>query len=308
MAWSGRFSPIGRLGRSLCPFVDPRSGPDVRNHQLEARGGRFLSLQCDRMEATTLRWRNLGVITVCLVLAAQAFGTPEIQPATDRQITIRIHDYAQSNPSVRQKAEEAAGNILQKAGVASRWIDCTAGSSGTGDCAGAGSPLDFVVNLLPYSMSERLHQRRGVLGYTPDASGNHFGFITWVFYDVAKERSVDYQQDFGELLGDAIAHELGHLLLGNNSHSDWGLMSAFWSGEQLRLASQGWLAFSNQESARIQLALSARVQAETARDEVAKSSSVAPSGGTFMARVPRAAEGSEGRPLMPLSEATKPRN
>ena len=132
------------------------------------------------------------------------------------------------NPLVRQHAEEAAGNILQE-GVAARWIDCPVGSSSTADCSSTGSPLGLVVNLLPYAMSQRLHQGGGVLGFALEASGKDFGFIASVFYDVAKDRAAEHQQDLGQLLADAIAHELGHLLLGPSSHSGWGLMSAFCS-------------------------------------------------------------------------------
>ena len=292
MAWSSRFSRIGRLGQSLTGLVDPRSGLGARDQQLGGRRQQFLSLQRNLAEARALTRTTISGLSVCLMLGPLAFGTPKRQPATDRQITIRIHDYAQSAPSVRRHAEEAAGNILKKAGVVARWVDCPVYSSSTEDCSGTGTPLDFVVNLLPYSMSERLHQQGGVLGYTPDVSGNPFGFITWVFYDVAKDRAADHQQDLGELLGDAIAHELGHLLLGTNSHSGWGLMSAFWFGNQLRLASQGWLAFSKQESERIQAALSARALAATTREEVAKTSHQT-TREPFMVRVQQAEGGTE---------------
>ena len=236
-------------------------------------------------------------LTVGLMLVATAFGTAKSAqkrlPGSDRPITIRIRDYAQASPLVRQHAEEAAGNILREAGVATRWIDCPVGSSSTGDCSSPVSPLDFVVNLLPYSMSERLHQGGGVLGFALEASGKDFGFIASVFYDVVKERAAEHQQDFSELLADAIAHELGHLLLGIHSHSGWGLMSAFWSGNQLRRASQGCMAFSDAEAERIQAALSARTLAATARGEASESSRFVPTGEAYSARVEQAGGGTQ---------------
>ena len=245
MALSSRFSRIRRLGQSL----------------------------------------TTGGLTMCLMLAAPAFSSPQRQPATAQPITIRIYDYAQSTPSVRRHAEEAAGNILREAGVATRWIDCPVNSATTRDCSGPGSPLDFVIDLLPYSMSEPLHLGTGSLGFSTEASGKDFASLACVFYDAAKARAAEYHQDPGELLGDVIAHELGHLLLGTDSHSGWGLMSPLWSSDQFRRASQGLLAFSNSESERIQAALSARALAAATREEVSKSSRVAPSGETFNARV-----------------------
>jgi hypothetical protein len=293
MAWSSRFSRTGRLSQSLTDLVDPASGLGARGRQLEGRRRRFLPLQGNLAEARALTRRTISGLTVGLMLAATAFGTPKRQPVTDRQITIRIRDYAHANPLVRQHAEQVAGEILQKAGVATRWIDCPIGSSGTGACSSPVSTLDFFVNLLPHSMSDRLHQPGGVMGSAIEGSGNEFGYIASVFYDVARERAAERQVDFGELLGDAIAHELGHLLLGTNSHSGWGLMSAFWSGNQLRRASQGLLAFSDREAERIQAALSARALVATAREEVTESSRVAPTGKTFAARVQQAGGGTQ---------------
>jgi hypothetical protein len=290
VAWSSNFPQIGRLSQSLADLVDPGSGLCVRCRQPEGRRRRFLSVQRNLAEARVLTRRTISGLTVGLMLAATAFGTPksaqERQPVSGRQITIRIRDYAQAHPLVRQHAEEAAGNILQEAGVATHWIDCPVGSSSSGDCSSPVSPLDFVVNLLPYSMSDLLHQGGGVLGFALEAnSKKDFGFIASVFYDVVKERAAEHQQDLGELLGDAIAHELGHLLLGTHSHSGWGLMSAFWSGNQLRRAAQGCLAFSDREAERIQAALRARTLAATARRAVSESSRVVPTGEAYSARV-----------------------
>jgi hypothetical protein len=200
-----------------------------------------------------------------LVLAAAAYGgTENIQnesPSNGRQVMVRIRDYAQANRSVRQYSEHVAGEILQKAGVDARWIECPVGSPSTGACASPVSTLVLVVNLLPRSMSDRLHRPAGVLGVAIEASDGQFGYSASVFYDEVKERATEHELNFGELLGDAIAHELGHLLLGTNSHSNSGLMSAFWSGNKLRIASQGLLMFTDAEAKRINVAMATRALA-----------------------------------------------
>ena len=55
----------------------------------------------------------------------------------------------------------------------------------------------------------------------------------------------------GDLLGCVIVHELGHLLLGRDSHSATGLMSAVWQVNELRQASQGILFFTDNQQNRI---------------------------------------------------------
>jgi hypothetical protein len=114
-------------------------------------------------------------------------------------------------------------------------------------------------------MSDRARFAGGVLGSAIEGTGDNFGFIASIFYDLAKERAAEHQVDFGELLGDAVAHELGHLLLGTNSHSGRSLMSAFWSGNQFRLAAQGGLEFSSAEVKRIEASMNARTLAEVTR-------------------------------------------
>ena len=62
------------------------------------------------------------------------------------------------------------------------------------------------------------------------------------------------------ILGDAMAHEIGHVLLGSSPHATAGLMQANWDAGALRLASQGLLAFWPREAAAMKAAV-ARLQA-----------------------------------------------
>jgi hypothetical protein len=64
----------------------------------------------------------------------------------------------------------------------------------------------------------------------------------------------------GQLIGHGIAHEIGHLLLGTNSHSDTGLMSAHWNRQELMLAAHMQLLFSAKEAARIREDVRARMR------------------------------------------------
>jgi hypothetical protein len=203
----------------------------------------------------------ISALITTLILVPPAFSSPKSsqEEQTTTEITIRIRDYAHSQPLVLHHAEQVASTVLRKAGVATRWVDCPVDSSGS--CASDLSTLDFVVNVLPYSMSDRLRRPGGVLGFAIEGGANDFGFIASVFYDVVKNRAAEHLLEFGELLGDAIAHELGHLLLGTNSHSSMGLMSAFWSGNYFRLASQGQLTFSDAEVKRIEASMNARTLA-----------------------------------------------
>jgi hypothetical protein len=54
----------------------------------------------------------------------------------------------------------------------------------------------------------------------------------------------------GILLGRAIAHEVGHLLLGSGYHSERGVMRAEWPDQMLSGTATDW-GFSTREAARI---------------------------------------------------------
>jgi hypothetical protein len=53
-----------------------------------------------------------------------------------------------------------------------------------------------------------------------------------------------------------MAHELGHLLLGTNSHSPTGLMRADWRTKDLTDMAQGGLVFSNEQAQKMKAELS----------------------------------------------------
>jgi hypothetical protein len=66
------------------------------------------------------------------------------------------------------------------------------------------------------------------------------------------------------ILGCAIAHEIGHLLLGSNSHSGMGIMQRKWEREELRQAMMGRLLFTVNQSNLIQAEARRRTLATSA--------------------------------------------
>jgi len=59
-----------------------------------------------------------------------------------------------------------------------------------------------------------------------------------------------------------IAHEIGHLLLGPNSHSPSGIMQARWEAEQVQQLLKGALVFDKRQAARIQEEVQRRMEAQ----------------------------------------------
>jgi hypothetical protein len=79
------------------------------------------------------------------------------------------------------------------------------------------------------------------------------GNYALVYFNVLATSSVTESVPAGDLLGFVIAHELGHLLLGRDSHSATGLMAPVWQAGEVRMASQGILFFTGDQQERIRL-------------------------------------------------------
>jgi hypothetical protein len=221
-------------------------------------------------------------LALSLALAVCCYGGPQTEntarTGTDKEITIHIHNYAEASPSVVGHAEQVAGSILREAGVNTIWAECPVDQDSSHDpiCGKPFSSLDFVFNLVPRSMSDHWHLRGGVLGIAIEVEGKGFGSSASIFYDVVRDSAVQRREDLDQLLGAAIAHELGHLLLGTNSHSTTGLMSAFWSRKQLIVVQQRGLAFSSAEAEHIQKAVLARRLAALSAAETSESVTFVP--------------------------------
>jgi hypothetical protein len=184
-------------------------------------------------------------------------------------ITIRIHNYAQVSRSVLLPSTKAASEILREAGVDTVWVECFAGQASLPDsvCTNPVTPLDLVVNLLPQCQAHSFHLRDEILGVAMEGTGQNFGILASVFYDSVKVYAAHRGLNLFQLLGHVIAHEVGHLLLGADSHSSDGVMRACWSGKELVAAAQRGLSFSFSEKKKLQIILIARTHATLIGDE-----------------------------------------
>jgi len=88
-------------------------------------------------------------------------------------------------------------------------------------------------------------------------SADGTGCYADLFYDRASLVHEISHISMATILGHGIAHELGHLLLGTNSHAPAGIMRARWQPADLASASQGHLLFSTLESQEMRNKLSA---------------------------------------------------
>jgi hypothetical protein len=123
---------------------------------------------------------------------------------------------------------------------------------------------DIQVNILPRTMAQvlmRHHSELGAAVTLPHGFGRHAS----VFYHRVDELAESGGASRALLLGHIMAHEIGHLLLGVNSHSATGLMHVPWGRTQRERASLGTLLFTDKESEQIRRQVADRLRAPQSR-------------------------------------------
>jgi hypothetical protein len=214
-----------------------------------------------------MKTKQAGGLILSLFVAASSHASPKAalraRGNEEKQITVRVRKYAPLEPGVLLKAETTANKILREAGVDTVWVLCFDGSARSGDvaCTDPRGPMNVTVNVLPISMSQAFRLRGEAFGMAAEDGELGFGCDAWIFNDPIANFAVERELSAAQLFGHVLAHELGHLLLGPNSHSGVGLMRAQWSSRELHAVDQGGLFFSASESERIQKAVLARWQA-----------------------------------------------
>jgi hypothetical protein len=162
-------------------------------------------------------------------------------------------------------ARRTAGTILRQAGVEVLWLECAAAvdqhAAPAGECQTPIAWNEVVLRLVPAGTADpRRHHVS--LGFSSVDLQTRGGTLATVYSDRIRALAQRAGTDPADLLGRAIAHEVGHLLLGTNQHSAGGLMRAIWSDTELRRnLPLDWL-FSEAEAVAMRRGVAARAQAQ----------------------------------------------
>jgi hypothetical protein len=196
-----------------------------------------------------LAWLRVSFGAIVCLATVMGFASSEtvFASVTDPSPTIRVRivNYSQASAATLARAEHEAGQILAQAGLETVWFDCSVGHSSGIPHDPCQEPLgasDIVLRVLPEPRDNRFQ-------------GQVFGFAVIpvqasVYYDyvLRQGKSDDAEFDIPILLGCVIAHEVGHLLLGSDSHSDAGVMQPRWERKQIQQATMGTLLFTPQQA------------------------------------------------------------
>jgi hypothetical protein len=191
--------------------------------------------------------KHATCLNVSLLLAALTCpaGATLAQETSAFTITIHVYNYAAVPKKTLARAKDEGGKIFKIAGLATQWLDhpvTSVDGRNLRDSTDSWDGTHFVLRL--FTLSRK--------GLNKNAMGEALSRrIANVFMDRVTEVAVG-ELSAGQVLGHAIAHEIGHHLLGDNSHSSRGVMVARWSNQHVMRISKGDLRFTHQEVTRIQ--------------------------------------------------------
>jgi hypothetical protein len=228
----------------------------------------------------------LCVSKTCLLLGTLLVGFAFHawpQSYDTQQVIVSVYDDVGLSERTLAQTEQKAATVFEHAGLDVIWKNCSSssanrvdtdtpvrageqGSPGTvlektaglrpggrvgapiptwslSDCSQFEWPTHLAVRIVPKSTRWN-NEVFGVAFLSAEGAGCYSD----VFYDRATELQSTSNADLSDILGNVIAHELGHLLLGSNSHDSSGIMRARWEREDLSRAARGNLLFTAKEA------------------------------------------------------------
>jgi hypothetical protein len=143
---------------------------------------------------------------------------------------------------VVESAKETAERIYRDAGVAVAWKDQSEGAEGG---------TELFVRIVRRSLNLP-GEDFGIAFVGIDGRGSQAD----VFYSGIEQLTNNKSVKPAQILGHVMAHEMGHLLLGMNSHCSFGIMQGHWTYQQLGQMSKGIMKFDKRQAKTIGARLS----------------------------------------------------
>jgi hypothetical protein len=200
------------------------------------------------------------MVTLAAGLTSVARDTSSAVTQHTVPIGVRLRCLAALPPTALRQAKTEVVRIYRMAGVQVVWHGCIPAAEDTpsdpaAECASRPCPLTLTIVILPRSMTERMLSRSKAVISASESMGmapitaTERGQRAYVFYDHVDQTSHFFSADLGQVLGHAIAHEMGHLLLPYPAHSRTGLMRSTWVSKDFQDLARGAFLLTAEQAA-----------------------------------------------------------
>jgi hypothetical protein len=190
---------------------------------------------------------RLGFLYAALIIAGLIFQGQTVR-AEKVPLTLLVYNYTEASAGTLLSAEREATRILESAKATVVWVNCWDKSQLSNEttelCAKGWTSQTPALRLIS-GTNKFLYKEFGEASIPV--------YIT-IYYEKIARRAHDDNSisELPVLLGCAIAHELGHLLMGDRGHSAAGIMQPQWGAAQIRQALTGRLLFTKEQTKVIQ--------------------------------------------------------
>lgn len=198
----------------------------------------------------------IGSVSVCICEQDYSLQFDYAKASrTNPEMIVQVYNWTAMPLQVLAAAEKEAARLFRAAGVTALWVNCRV-SFGEAQadpiCVAPCPPSRIAVRIIPELPADRANRSLGV-------ALSEGGIYATIFYPRVAEYAELRIATASQILGHAMAHEVGHLLLDAVTHARFGLMRGKWNFEDLRSIAMGDLCFSPQQSAVIQRAAMRRL-------------------------------------------------
>jgi hypothetical protein len=166
---------------------------------------------------------------------------------TTSALRISVFVFNSANIPIHQlkKAEVRAGEVFEKLGIKLIWaVGLTTRDTIVNSPGEAWNPCNFDLRIWTRPMARGSVFPSNVLGFRLSIDKGQGVVLS----DAIQNLASMWEMDGADVLGLAIAHEIGHLLLDTSSHSSTGVMRAQYFQKDLISFERGRLIFSGKES------------------------------------------------------------
>jgi len=212
--------------------------------------------------------RNLFTLLSLLTVSSASLAGSQRKDdgAQNLAITVFAYNYARVPGQTLDRAEKEVARILHDVGIETAWRNCNPALTDIHqdpNCIPEVGPTNVILRVLPD------------IAVTPGVSdentmGLAFGNLASVSYRWVREEAAAVGAKPSEILGVAAAHEIGHLLLGSQSHSQSGIMRARWTSEDFQRAPMGTFTFTTEQAEQMRAEVAKRAREQAAGEVVAK--------------------------------------
>jgi hypothetical protein len=197
------------------------------------------------------------------VLAGEGLAKAAVELETEDVVHVCVLDHAGVPAPLLERARRVTERIYEDAGVRLNWLAAAESDSGRIMCDGPTGSSVLILRLLPESKASLLPTYKMQFGLALLTNDARHASNAYIFVEKVAAHAEEQSMSCPDLLGFVMAHEMGHLLLGTNSHSRQGIMRSRWNPVDLESTYRARQRFLAKQKRSIRENVRARIQPET---------------------------------------------